>query len=73
MTFLRLDPNLAVVVQGVILIGVVMVGSLVQLRRQRGMSEADRQRGAAEPVADRWPAGGACSATGRSSRCSSCS
>jgi ribose transport system permease protein len=36
MTFLRFDPNLAVVVQGVILIGVVMVGSLVQLRRQRG-------------------------------------
>ena len=35
MTFLRFDPNLAVVVQGVILIGVVMVGSLVQLRRQR--------------------------------------
>jgi ribose transport system permease protein len=36
MTFLRFDPNLAVVAQGVILIGVVMVGSLVQLRRQRG-------------------------------------
>ena len=36
MTFLRFDPNLAVVLQGVILIGVVMVGSLVQLRRQRG-------------------------------------
>lgn len=35
MTFLRFDPNLAVVVQGVILIGVVMVGSLVQLRRRR--------------------------------------
>jgi ribose transport system permease protein len=36
MTFLRFDPNLAVVAQGVILIGVVMVGSLVQLRRSRG-------------------------------------
>jgi ribose transport system permease protein len=35
MTFLRFDPNLAVVVQGAILIGVVMVGSLVQLRRRR--------------------------------------
>jgi ribose transport system permease protein len=35
MTFLRFDPNLAVVAQGVILIGVVMVGSLVQLRRSR--------------------------------------
>ena len=35
MTFLRFDPNLAVVAQGVILIGVVMVGSLVQLRRTR--------------------------------------
>jgi ribose transport system permease protein len=35
MTFLRFDPNLAVVLQGVILIGVVMVGSLVQLRRSR--------------------------------------
>jgi ribose transport system permease protein len=33
MTFLNFDPNLAVVSQGVILIGVVMVGSLVQLRR----------------------------------------
>jgi ribose transport system permease protein len=33
MTFLNFDPNLAVVAQGVILIGVVMVGSLVQLRR----------------------------------------
>jgi ribose transport system permease protein len=35
MTFLRFDPNLAVVAQGVILIGVVMIGSLVQLRRSR--------------------------------------
>ena len=30
MTFLNVNPNLAIVVQGVILIGVVMVGSLVQ-------------------------------------------
>jgi ribose transport system permease protein len=36
MTFMRLDTNLAVVVQGMILIGVVMVGSFVQLRRSRG-------------------------------------
>jgi ribose transport system permease protein len=35
MTFLRFDPNLAVVAQGAILIGVVMVGSLLQLRRSR--------------------------------------
>ena len=35
MTFLNVDTNLAVVVQGLILIGVVMVGSLVQLRRSR--------------------------------------
>jgi ribose transport system permease protein len=35
MTFLNVNTNLAVVVQGVILIGVVMVGSLVQLRRSR--------------------------------------
>jgi ribose transport system permease protein len=35
MTFLSFDPNLAVVAQGVILIGVVMVGSLLQLRRSR--------------------------------------
>jgi ribose transport system permease protein len=35
MTFLNFDPNLAVVAQGIILIGVVMVGSLVQLRRSR--------------------------------------
>ncbi|MFL5778324.1 MAG: ABC transporter permease [Chloroflexota bacterium] len=35
MTFLRVDPNLATVLQGVILIGVVMFGSFVQLRRSR--------------------------------------
>ena len=35
MTFLNMDPNLALVAQGVILIGVVMFGSLVQLRRAR--------------------------------------
>ena len=35
MTFLDIDTNLAVVVQGLILIGVVMIGSLVQLRRAR--------------------------------------
>lgn len=35
MTFLRVDTNLAVVMQGVILIGVVMIGSLVQIRRAR--------------------------------------
>lgn len=35
MTFLNMDTNLAVVVQGMILIGVVMVGSLVQMRRAR--------------------------------------
>ena len=35
MTFLSVDPNLATVAQGVILIGVVMVGSLIQMRRSR--------------------------------------
>jgi ribose transport system permease protein len=35
MTFLRVDPNLAVVAQGIILIGVVMLGSLIQMRRVR--------------------------------------
>jgi ribose transport system permease protein len=35
MTFLRVDPNLAVVAQGIILIGVVMIGSLIQMRRVR--------------------------------------
>lgn len=35
MTFLRVDTNLALVAQGIILIGVVMVGSLIQLRRSR--------------------------------------
>ncbi len=34
-TFLRINPNVAVVVQGAILIGVVMIGSLVQIRRAR--------------------------------------
>jgi ribose transport system permease protein len=35
MTFLRVDPNLAVVAQGIILIGVVMIGTLIQMRRVR--------------------------------------
>ncbi len=35
MTFLSLDTNLAVVIQGIILIVVVMVGSLIQLRWRR--------------------------------------
>jgi ribose transport system permease protein len=35
MTFLSVNTNLAVVAQGVILIGVVMVGSLIQMRRSR--------------------------------------
>lgn len=33
MTFLNVNTNLAVVAQGVILIGVVMIGTLIQLRR----------------------------------------
>jgi ribose transport system permease protein len=36
MTFLNLNTNLATVAQGVILIGVVMLGSLLQYRRSRG-------------------------------------
>jgi ribose transport system permease protein len=35
MTFLKVDTNLATVLQGVILIGVVMIGSLVEIRRVR--------------------------------------
>lgn len=35
MTFLRIDTNLATVLQGFILIGVVMAGSLVAMRRSR--------------------------------------
>jgi ribose transport system permease protein len=35
MTFLRLNTNLATVAQGVILIGVVMFGTLIQIRRER--------------------------------------
>ncbi len=35
MTFLSVDTNLATVAQGVILVGVVMVGSLLELRRER--------------------------------------
>ncbi len=36
MTFLSIDSNLAIVAQGVILIGVVMVGSFLQYRRAGG-------------------------------------
>jgi ribose transport system permease protein len=35
MTFLNVDTNLATVAQGAILIGVVMIGSLIEMRRQR--------------------------------------
>ncbi|HET9458189.1 MAG TPA: ABC transporter permease, partial [Candidatus Limnocylindrales bacterium] len=35
MTFLKFNTNLATVAQGIILIGVVMIGSLVQIRRSR--------------------------------------
>jgi ribose transport system permease protein len=35
LTFLRVDPNFAFVAQGAILIGVVAVGSLIQMRRAR--------------------------------------
>jgi ribose transport system permease protein len=35
MTFLGINSNLATVAQGAILIGVVMLGSVAQLRRQR--------------------------------------
>ena len=35
MTFLNVNTNLATVVQGVILVGVVMFGSLIQMRRAR--------------------------------------
>jgi ribose transport system permease protein len=35
MTFLNVNTNLAVVLQGIILIGVVMIGSLIQIRRSR--------------------------------------
>ncbi|MGI9647232.1 MAG: ABC transporter permease [Acidimicrobiia bacterium] len=35
MTFLNVDTNMATVLQGVILVGVVMIGSFIQLRRDR--------------------------------------
>jgi len=35
MTFLNLNTNLATVAQGIILIGVVMIGTLIQIRRSR--------------------------------------
>lgn len=35
MTFMRVDPNLGLVAQGFILIGVLVVGSFVQMRRSR--------------------------------------
>jgi ribose transport system permease protein len=35
MTFLNMNSNLAIVAQGIILIGVVMFGSLIQWRRSR--------------------------------------
>jgi ribose transport system permease protein len=35
MTFLKVNTNFATVAQGIILVGVVMVGSLIQIRRSR--------------------------------------
>jgi ribose/xylose/arabinose/galactoside ABC-type transport system permease subunit len=35
MAFMSLDPNLSLVTQGLILIGVVMFGSLIQWRQGR--------------------------------------
>lgn len=35
MTFMHVDPNYGLVAQGLILIGVLMVGSLIQIRRRR--------------------------------------
>jgi ribose/xylose/arabinose/galactoside ABC-type transport system permease subunit len=35
MTLLDVNTNLATVLQGLILIGVVMIGSLIQIRRAR--------------------------------------
>jgi ribose/xylose/arabinose/galactoside ABC-type transport system permease subunit len=35
MTFLNMNTNLATVAEGIILIGVVMLGSFVQYRRSR--------------------------------------
>jgi ribose transport system permease protein len=35
MTFMNVNTNLATVAQGLILVGVVMIGSLMQLRRDR--------------------------------------
>ena len=35
MTFLNVDTNMATVLQGVILVGVVMIGSFIQLRRDK--------------------------------------
>ena len=35
LTFVGVDPNLSTVVQGVIMVGVVMIGAFVTLRRQR--------------------------------------
>ena len=35
MTFLNVDPNYALVAQGVILIGVLVLGSIIEIRRSR--------------------------------------
>jgi ribose transport system permease protein len=35
MTFMHVDPNFGLVAQGFILIGVLMAGSFVQMRRSR--------------------------------------
>ena len=64
LTFLQVDSNMTLVAQGAILIGVVMIGSVIELRRRARMSAADRRPPAVEPR--RGPA--RCSAIAPSSR-----
>ena len=35
LTFLQVDSNMTLVAQGAILIGVVMIGSVIEMRRRR--------------------------------------
>ena len=72
LTFLNFNSNLAPWRQGVILIGVVMVGSFAATAQERAdrTTADDRQRRAARRTARRRISSR--SATGRSSRCWCC-
>ena len=68
LTLLGVNPNLSTVIQGAILIGVVMFGSLLTMRQGPGMTSQTGMVPAGRSMSDSARHGGGCCATARSSR-----